>query len=352
MTLARKGLAVLGSAAATAVMAVTCLAAPAQAAAGNYVALGDSYSSGTGTRTYYDDGTGCQRSPLAYPSLVSASKGLNLNFRACSGAVVADVSAAQLSALDGGTNYVTISVGGNDAGFADVLTECAQPAWMSDCDEAIDDAEVIVDAVLPGRLDALYGQIRSLATQAHVIVVGYPRLFMGEDCNAFTWFDPAEQARLNSMADRLNWMTAGRAGAAGFAFSDPTSAFIGHAVCDDPEWINGLSNPISESYHPNVGGHQGYAGVVSPSIGGSPTVTSRSALSEALALQAESIVEEQRGYADRDRSITPKTFVAPDLHSPEALAAAEAAGVDVNDPASVDEADRRYGEAQRAARNG
>ncbi len=35
----------------------------------SYVALGDSYSSGTGTRTYISDGTSCQRSVYAYPSL-------------------------------------------------------------------------------------------------------------------------------------------------------------------------------------------------------------------------------------------------------------------------------------------
>ncbi|MDQ3157063.1 MAG: hypothetical protein M3Q98_10115 [Actinomycetota bacterium] len=34
-----------------------------------------------------------------------------------------------------------------------------------------------------------------------------------------------------------------------------TSRFVGHAVCGDPEWINGLSNPTSDSYHPNKTGH-------------------------------------------------------------------------------------------------
>src|SRR6476661_5647364 len=80
----------------------TALVAPAlptaQAAAPSYVALGDSYSSGVGTRTYISDGTSCQRSVYAYPSLIAASKGLTLNFRACSGATVADVTNTQLSA--------------------------------------------------------------------------------------------------------------------------------------------------------------------------------------------------------------------------------------------------------------
>ena len=49
----------------------------------------------------------------------------------------------------------------------------------------------------------------------------------------------------------------------GFAFVDVRSAFTGHAVCDDVEWINGLSNPIRESYHPNTTGQaNGYTPLV------------------------------------------------------------------------------------------
>ena len=60
----------------------------------SYVALGDSYSSGTGTRDYLADGTSCQRSARAYPSLIASARGLDLNFRACSGATTADVTSA------------------------------------------------------------------------------------------------------------------------------------------------------------------------------------------------------------------------------------------------------------------
>ena len=75
------------------------LAAPAQAAAPRYVALGDSYSSGTGTRTYIDDGTTCQRSMDAYPSLLASARGFALNFRACSGATIRDVTRLQIVAV-------------------------------------------------------------------------------------------------------------------------------------------------------------------------------------------------------------------------------------------------------------
>ena len=324
--------------------ATLALGSPAVAAGGSYVALGDSYSSGTGTRTYISDGTSCQRSVYAYPSLDAASLGLALTFRACSGATVADVTNTQLSALTSSTAYVTISVGGNDAGFADVLTECAQPAWMSDCNGAIDGAQSIINNTLPGRLSTLYSSIRSKAPNAKVIVVGYPRIFNGEDCNAFTWFSPTEESRLNATADLLNSRTSSAATARGFTFVNPTSRFVGHAVCDSPEWLNGLSSPVSESYHPNVAGHRdGYAVVTKPAFGVTLAATSGSST-----YSADAIAAGNRRYAAADRAITPERFVAPDLTTPEAKAAARRAGVDLRSRASIDAADRTWSLRQAA----
>ena len=243
-------------------LVVAFLAPPAQAAAPSYVALGDSYSSGVGTRTYISDGTSCQRSTYAYPSLVAAQKGYALTFKACSGAKIPDVN-GQLGALTTSTRYVTLSVGGNDAGFSSVLTECAQPWWSSNCNRAIDRAQSYIVNTLPGALSTLYTSVRSEAPNAKVVIVGYPRVFNGEDCNAATFFSPAEETRLNQTADLLNSKLSAAAAARGFSFANPTSRFVGHAVCDDPEWLNGLSNPISESYHPNrTGQSAGYTPLV------------------------------------------------------------------------------------------
>ena len=322
-------------------------ALPAQAAAGAYVALGDSYSSGTGTRSYLSDGTSCQRSVYAYPSLIASSRGYALNFRACSGATTADVSNLQLNALTSGTTHVTLTVGGNDAGFAAVLTECAKPSWMSNCGAAIDRAVSIIDQQIPSRLAALYSAVRNRAPQAQVVVAGYPRIFNGEDCNAATYFSPTEESRLNATADRLNTRIATAAAGAGFAFSNPTSTFVGHAVCDDVEWINGLSSPAAESYHPNRPGHSsGYA----PGVGGRLTgsaVTVTAAVQERARESADVLAAQQRAYADLDRTITQERVVAPQLDSAAARAAAARAGVDLSDPASIAAADRRYDRLQQ-----
>ena len=298
---------------AAAALLVVGLAAPAQAAPPSYVALGDSYSSGVGTRSYLNDGSSCQRSVYAYPSLIAAAKGYALNFRACSGATVADVTNSQLSALSAANAYVTISVGGNDAGFASVLTTCAQPSWLSNCTGAVDGAQRYIASTLPGSLRTLYASIRAKAPNAKVVVVGYPRIFNGTDCNLLTWFSGSEMTRLNQTADQLDSTIAAAAASAGFGFVNPVPAFVGHAVCDRTEWINGLSSPITESFHPNRSGQaSGYTQLVSPALVGAPVAVTPAVLQKAAA-SADRLAAQQRSYAGVDATITPKRFVAPAL---------------------------------------
>lgn len=230
-----------------------------------YTALGDSYSSGVGTRVYFD--TACQRSIYAYPEIDAARLGASLTFAACGGAKTGDVLANQLSSLNATTRYVTISVGGNDIGFSSVIKACALP-WPYNCTGDINAANDKTRNELPAKLDAVYAKITALAPHARVAVVGYPRLFNGQECNLLARISPQEQAQLNASADLLATTTQARAAAHGFRFVDSRPAFTGHAVCDAVEWINGLSDPTSESYHPNRDGHVAYANLVEPVLKG------------------------------------------------------------------------------------
>ena len=244
-------------------------ATAATASAEQLVALGDSYSSGTGTRTYYD--SGCKRSTYAYAHIVDVQRpNTELNMTACSGARTGDVLNNQLGPLTANTRWVTITIGGNDAGFSDVIIECAQPGWASNCDGAINTAQSYINNTLKGRLNLVYDAIKSRAPNATVIVLGYPRLFMGVDCNGGTWFSSSEMTRLNQTADLLRTRIAEQVATEGsrFVFKDAIPPFIGHAVCSSSEWINGLSWPVDESYHPNRTGHSaGYAPLVRQVMG-------------------------------------------------------------------------------------
>ena len=303
-------------------LAVSGLSA-AQAADGDQmVALGDSYASGVGSRDYFDDSGDCYRSPKAYSSLIASANALALDLQACAGAVTADVRNNQVQALSAGTDYVSVTIGGNDVDFAPVLTECAKPGWWGDCDGAIDEALAVLQNELPSRLDATYADISSRAPGADVVATGYPILFNGEDCNAITFFSPEEEQRLNDATDDLNALIEQKASAAGFTFADVRSAFAGHAVCDEVEYVNGASMPLVNSYHPNVDGHAAYASVVGPAFGlgdgSDATVTT------ATAAKIDSSSRNTTTAAGF-------TFEAPDLNSLEAEQAAESAGVSQTD---------------------
>lgn len=251
---------------ALAILAAATLHAPqAQAAAPAYTALGDSYSSGVGTREYYSDSGSCQRSPHAYPVIDAGRLGAALTFAACAGAKIPGVLSGQLGSLNASTAYVTVSVGGNDLGWSAVITQCAKP-WPYTCWGDIDRAETYVRNTLPGQLDQLYREIKTRAPNAKIAAVGYPRLFNGQECNAIARISPGEQAELNAAADLLATTTAARAAANGIRFVDPRAAFNGHTVCGNPEWINGTSWPLGESYHPNKAGQLGYAGLVESAL--------------------------------------------------------------------------------------
>jgi hypothetical protein len=254
---------------AVACVAVFCLALAAPALATKYVALGDSYSSGTGTRSFYE--SSCQRSVYAYPYLLhQAHPEWTFVNATCAGAKTGDLINTQAASLTSDTNWVSYTIGGNDAGFSSVITECAFPSWASDCNGAIDEAQAYIQNTLPGRLDLVNNTIKSRSPNAKVVVLDYPRLFNGTDCNAFTWFSPSEETRLNETADMIKNVISAAAARAGsnFIFGNVIPPFIGHAVCDggsgsSTEWINGLSEPTSESYHPKVTGHaDGYYPVV------------------------------------------------------------------------------------------
>jgi lysophospholipase L1-like esterase len=236
-------------------------ACAAQAMATKYVALGDSYSSGVGTRTFYEPS--CQRSVYAYPYLEhEAHPTWTFVNATCSGATTSSLLSSQVSSVTSDTNWVTYTIGGNDAGFSHVITECALPSWASNCTGAINEAQSIIKNMLPGRLDTVNNEIKARAPSAKVIVLDYPKLFNGEDCNALTFFSSSEESRLNETAELMRTVISAAATRAGsnFTFRDVIPAFIGHAVCDggggsSTEWINGLSSPTSESYHPKVAGH-------------------------------------------------------------------------------------------------
>ncbi|NBE83698.1 SGNH/GDSL hydrolase family protein [Micromonospora rubida] len=234
------------------------------AAAVNYVALGDSYSSGVGAGPY--DLSTCLRSEKSYaPLWAAAHQVTSFKFPACGGAVTADVIDSQVSTLSTGTTLVTITIGGNDAGFADVITSCRFGS-TSKCTDAVNEAKAFATGELPGRLDRTYAAIRDRAPNARLIVLGYPRLFETGSCGLLA-MSTYKRTILNEAADLLASVTAGRAAAAGATFADTRPYFAGHGVCAAAPWIRDISGVI-EAYHPNADGYRhGYLPALTAVIG-------------------------------------------------------------------------------------
>lgn len=225
----------------------------------DYVALGDSYASGLGTGAYDPNSGACKRSPYAYTRLWAQSHRVS-SFRsvACAGAVTANVSGGQVAALDPGVEFVTISIGANDARFEHVMTACRSPlSNLPACLSAIDEGNRIIRTLLPARLDSTFRAIKARAPKAKVFVVGYARLFTETNfCGIFSMSNLVRH-RLNLSADLLNSVLRARTASAGFRYVDTRTIFANHGLCSADPWINGVNIlDIYESYHPNKAGHR------------------------------------------------------------------------------------------------
>ncbi|MFC7818005.1 SGNH/GDSL hydrolase family protein [Streptomyces sp. NPDC057367] len=243
-------------AAGTALTGAATAEAAQHAAAEGYVALGDSYASGVGAGSYIGSSGDCKRSTKAHPYLWAAANApSSFDFTACSGARTGDVLAGQLGPLSTTTGLVSISVGGNDAGFGDVMTACVLQSDSS-CLSRIATAKAYVDSTLPGNLDNVYSAIRDRAPNAHVVVIGYPRFYrLGTSCIGLS---ETKRKAINDAADHLNTAIAKRAADHGFTFGDVRPTFTGHEICSGSSWLHSVNwLNIGESYHPTAAGQSG-----------------------------------------------------------------------------------------------
>jgi lysophospholipase L1-like esterase len=238
----------------------TVLATDASAASGvNYVALGDSYSSGVGSGSYISASGNCLRSTLAYSQLWANAHGpASYTSVACSGATTADVLSSQISAVTSSTTLVSITIGGNDVGFSNVMETCVLDS-DSTCLSAINTATAQAKSVLPAKLANTFSAIKSHAPSAKVVVMGYPEFYdLGN-----SWYCPGlsttDRTALNNAADTLDGVIQSAAQSAGDSYADVRSKFSGHELCDFfNEWLHSVNvSDVTESYHPTADGQSG-----------------------------------------------------------------------------------------------
>jgi lysophospholipase L1-like esterase len=218
-------------------------------------ALGDSFSSGTGTHVYDPASGSCERSPLAYPALAAKLRREQLAFLACSGATTDDVR-AQAAAIPAGARLVTVTVGGDDVNFTAVLEACAG-GTPQECQAAIQAGLGVLNTTLPDSLALTFTAIRAQAPQAQFVVLGYPHLFGTGPCTAAGLPSADERAAIDSGTDGLDAALQAAATAAGATYVDVRARFQNHGACAPlvGRWINAVVAPESDSFHPNIAGH-------------------------------------------------------------------------------------------------
>ncbi|MEU8919418.1 SGNH/GDSL hydrolase family protein [Kitasatospora sp. NPDC048545] len=273
---------------------------------GPYVALGDSYTAGMQIPPQTGEPRGCSRSGANYPSLVA--KGLGVasgQFRdvSCTGATTEDLTGAQntgngtnpaqLDALSADTRLVTLGIGGNDAGFMDVVVECAkdnlldavkgvikQTRAASPCrdhyssGDGTDEVQRRVDTA-GDRLGRVLEDVKRRSPQARVYVIGYPTLLPADPSGCLPVLGKtvavADLGFLAEKEKQLNAMLKQHAEAAGAVFVDTAGPSVGHDMCagEGERWIEppvparGLA-PI----HPNAKGQEAEAGIVLKALRG------------------------------------------------------------------------------------
>lgn len=220
----------------------------------SYVALGDSYSSGDGAGNY--TGGSCLESANAYPVLWHNSHGGGFTNVTCAGATTSDVLSSQLGGLSASTSLVTITIGGNDVGFANVMITCVLSS-TSTCVKAVQNAESQAQSTLPGALDNTFAAIKSHAPNARVVVMGYPEFYDLSKSSTCIGLSTTDRTYLNQGADVLDGVISTAAAKYGDAYVNVNPYFAGHQICDSHsylisvDWLN-----LGDSYHPNASGQQ------------------------------------------------------------------------------------------------
>lgn len=179
-------------------LVATAAVVPSQAAPGEqerraplrYVALGDSYSAGSGVVPIDVTSPMCLRSTRNYPNVIAERIGARLNDVTCGGADTTHYRteqypgvAPQLEALSRNTQLVTMTIGGNDSGvFISSILQCgalgiASAGRGSPCQDRYgnDFVRTVRRTTAPDVEKALRAVHRK-APRATVAILGYPRI--------------------------------------------------------------------------------------------------------------------------------------------------------------------------------
>ncbi len=306
------------------------------------VSLGDSYSSGEGIPPFYGENKPnreldinwlAHRSTQSWPSMIVIPTGLvdkngkeitskpmskyfvdvysndgvtnrdpdyEWYFVAASGAETKDYRGEQtavlkrygtykpqswvFSQIHGTVDYVTLTLGGNDVHFSEVIYACATGSsyfdfnwfkktlldWIGGIISELDKYE--------DNIRKTYKEIGEDAPEAYIIVAGYPTLLNADGCLPFIEKNEAELINMATKLFNLSIRVICAQLGDRYRFVDVQEKFSGHEAFTEKNWINPIYigpqkqdiNPFTiasrHSVHPNEAGARVYADLVNAEI--------------------------------------------------------------------------------------
>lgn len=176
---------------------------------------------------------------------------------------------------------ILLSIGGNDMGFADIITVCVLTPTES-CFDTNVERRNLLDMIYRKRqgLVDVYNKIKEASPESSIFVVGYPKIVAATQggCSLDVQLSPKERAFSRDLVDRINTVIKSAAAEAGVNYVDIANVFKDNELCSPfpaTKTVNGLTggeevvikkisafgNDLatislgSESYHPTAYGH-------------------------------------------------------------------------------------------------
>jgi hypothetical protein len=240
-----------------------------------YVAIGDSFTSGGPIGSLQRGANDCQRSNHDYPTQVARATGLSLTDVSCGGASTQDAlvgdddAKAQLNAVTDKAKLVTVSMGGNNHGiFVNVFLGCIQYARAdlpgTPCRDKMSAWVAARIPLVQKALADLVAAVQERAPDARVMVINYLRILPDDaQCEAVPY--PSGDVEWVAQVERdLAGAMREAAATRAVEFVDMHAKSEGHDVCSDSPWTNGLRPKLRDGLflHPNANGQRAVAQAV------------------------------------------------------------------------------------------
>ena len=245
------------------------------------VALGSSFAAGIGLGERASGSPFvCQRSRNGYPQQLAHLRNLPLVDMSCSAATSHHVRdggqvflGPQLDGLSPQTQWVTLTIGGNDVSYVGDLSFLAGRESKTLTGWAV--RQLWGGARKPEDRDfdqlhrdlvSTLAAIRQRAPRARIMVATYPAILPLKGTCAKLSLSEAEAEMMRAVGDKLADVTLAAAREGSAIGVDLHRLGVGHDACSAEPWVNGWNDVAGTPFHPTLAGANAAASAISAAM--------------------------------------------------------------------------------------